>query len=96
MVLNLLVATTVLFLVILRYTPALALLGPISIAHAALLTIAICWAMGDLLRWQWRIEQLRDTHERYAGLPLEERIRNNPIRCERFPKDCRADLLPYF
>jgi len=45
---------------------------------------------------KWRIEHLIDTHDRYAGLPLEERIRNIPIRCGRFPEDCRADLLPYF
>jgi len=49
-----------------------------------------------VLRWHWRIEQLIDTHERYAGLPLEERIRNNDIRCARFPEDCAAHLLPYF
>lgn len=45
---------------------------------------------------KWRIEHLIDTHERYAGLPLEERIRNDRIRCGRFPEDCRAGLLPYF
>jgi len=66
-----------------------------------LLAVALClclygWAFNDILRWHWRVEQLIDTHERYAGLPLEERIRNNPIRCARFPKDCKADLLPYF
>ena len=54
------------------------------------------WAFNDVLRWHWRIEQLIDTHERYAGLPLEERIRNNDIRCARFPEDCAAHLLPYF
>lgn len=66
-----------------------------------LLATALClclygWGFNDVLRWHWRIEQLIDTHERYAGLPLEERIRNNDIRCARFPEDCKADLLPYF
>ena len=66
-----------------------------------LLATALClclygWAFNDILRWHWRIEQLIDTHERYAGLPLEERIRNNDIRCARFPGDCAAHLLPYF
>lgn len=28
-----------------------------------------------------------DTHECYAGLPLEERVRTNGIRCARFPRD---------
>ena len=66
-----------------------------------LLATALClclygWAFNDVLRWHWRIEQLIDTHERYAGLPLEERIRNNDIRCAEFPEDCAAHLLPYF
>ena len=66
-----------------------------------LLATALClclygWAFNDVLRWHWRVEQLIDTHERYAGLPLEERIRNNDIRCARFPEDCAAHLLPYF
>ena len=66
-----------------------------------LLATALCvciygWGFNEILRWQWRIEQLIDTHERYVGLPLEERIRNNDIRCARFPEDCAAHLLPYF
>lgn len=66
-----------------------------------LLATALClclygWAFNDVLRWHWRIEQLIDTHERYAGRPLEERIRNNDIRCTQFPEDCAAHLLPYF
>ena len=66
-----------------------------------LLATALClclygWAFNDILRWHWRLEQLIDTHERYAGLPLEERIRNNDVRCARFPDDCAAHLLPYF
>ena len=69
-------------------------------AHRLLATaLCLClygWAFNDVLRWHWRIEQLIDTHERYAGLPLEERIRNNDIRCVRFPDDCAANLLPYF
>jgi hypothetical protein len=66
-----------------------------------LLTTALClclygWVFTDVLRWHWRAEQLIDTHGRYAGLPLEERIRNNDIRCARFPEGCAAYLLPYF
>jgi len=69
-------------------------------AHRLLATaLCLClygWAFNDVLRWHWRIEQLIDTHERYAGLPLEERIRNNDIRCARYIQDCAAYLLPYF
>lgn len=66
-----------------------------------ILATALClclygWAFNDVLRWHWRVEQLIDTRERYAGLPLEERIRNNEIRCARFPEDCAAHLLPFF
>ena len=66
-----------------------------------ILPTALClclygWAFNDILRWHWRVEQLIDTHERHAGLPLEERIRNNDLRCARFPDDCAAHLLPYF
>ena len=66
-----------------------------------LLATALClclygWFFNDVLRWHWRIEQVIDTHERYAGLPLKDRIRNNDIRCARFPEDCAAHLLPYF
>ena len=55
-------------------------------------------AFNEILRWYWRVEQTIDTHERYAGLLLEERIRNNDIglRCAHFAEDCAADLLPYF
>ena len=64
---------------------------------AVLLIICIFgWAFTDILRWNWRVELLIDAHERYSGKPLVERIRNNPIRCARFPDDCRADLLPFF
>ena len=62
-------------------------------------TLCLClygWAFNDLLRWHWRAEQLIDTHERYTGLPLEERIRNSDLRCARFPDDCVEHLLPYF
>ncbi len=96
LVLNLLVATSAIFFLAWRLLSPTRLRANFSITRAVLVTIGICWLLGDLLRWQWRIEQLKDTHERYAGLPLEERIRNNPIRCARFPEDCRADLLPYF
>lgn len=66
-----------------------------------LLATALClclygWAFNDLLRWHWRVEQLIDTYERYAELPLEKRVQNNDHRCRRFPKDCAGHLLPYF
>ena len=96
LVLNLLVATSALILVVMRYGFPAKLRQSLSVSRTVLVVIGLCWVMGDSLRWTWRIEQLIDTHERYAGLPLEERIRNNPIRCARFPDDCRADLLPYF
>ena len=72
-----------------------------SLPQHRLLAIALClclygWVFNDVLRWHWRIEQLIDTHERYGGLPLEERIRNSEIRCTMFPNDCGAHLLPYF
>ena len=67
----------------------------------SLVATAVClclcgWAFNDFLRWHWRVEQLTDTFERYVNLPLEERIRNNDMRCARFPQDCGAYLLPYF
>ena len=70
-------------------------------AHSSALATALSlclygWIFNDALRWQWRIEQLLDSHERYAGLVLEERIINNDIRCARFPENCKAELLPYF
>ena len=66
-----------------------------------ILATALClclygWAFNDILRWHWRIEQLADTQERYLSLALEERIRNNEIRCGRFPEDCNTALLPFF
>jgi len=71
-----------------------------QIPQVRLLAVALClclygWAFNDILRWHWRIAQLLDTHERYAGLPLEQRIRNNPVRCGR-RDDCFEHLLPYF
>ncbi|MEP6389980.1 MAG: hypothetical protein ABJ056_08640 [Halioglobus sp.] len=96
LVLNLLVATSALLLVAVRVGLSAKLRESLSVSRTVLVVIGLCWVMGDALRWTWRIEQLIDTHERYYGLPLEERIRNNPIRCARFPDDCRADLLPYF
>ena len=66
-----------------------------------LLTTALClclygWMFNDVLRWHWRFEQLTDSYERYAGFSLEEKIKNNDLRCARFPEDCGAHLLPYF
>jgi hypothetical protein len=66
-----------------------------------LLATALClclysWVFNDVLRWHWRVEQLIDSHARYAGLQLDERIKNNEIRCAQFPEDCAVYLLPYF
>lgn len=66
------------------------------LAATALCLCLYGWAFNDVLRWHWRVEQIINTHERYAGLPLEERIKNNDVRCARYPKDCAAHLLPYF
>ena len=69
-------------------------------ASVRLLAVALClclygWGFNDALRWHWRVAQLMDTQERYAGLSYEERIYNNPIRCGR-RDDCFEHLLPYF
>ena len=71
------------------------------IQNHGFLATALClclysWAFNDILRWHWRIEQLMDTQDRYADLPVEERIRNSEIRCSRFPSDCNRELLPFF
>ena len=95
---NLLVVTGLLVAALVRWTKKwrFAVTSQRRILATALCLCLYGWAFNDVLRWHWRIEQLIDTHERYAGLPLEERIRNNDIRCARFPEDCAAHLLPYF
>ena len=93
---NLLVVTGVALAGLWRFRNRLRGRGP----SVRLLAVALClclygWGFNDALRWHWRVAQLMDTHERYAGLPLEERIYNNPIRCGR-RDDCFEHLLPYF
>lgn len=89
---NLLVVTGLVLAALIRWTKS----GDLLLAHNTGSSRPPCaWAFNDVLRWHWRIEQLIDTHDRYAGLPLEERIRSN-VRCARFPEDCAAHLLPYF
>jgi hypothetical protein len=93
---NLLVITGVALAGLWRFRNRLRGKGP----SVRLLAVALClclygWGFNDALRWHWRVAQLMDTHERYAGLPLEERIYNNPIRCGR-RDDCFEHLLPYF
>ena len=93
---NLLVVTGVALAWLWRFRNRLRGRGP----SVRLLAVALClclygWGFNDALRWHWRVAQLMDTHERYAGLPLEERIYNNPIRCGR-RDDCFEHLLPYF
>jgi hypothetical protein len=56
----------------------------------------IGFIVADSLRWHLRAELITDTSQRYAGLSLEERVKNNPTRCGRFPKDCMTKFLPYF
>ena len=90
---NLLVVTALLMAALLRFVRKL---RSGTASQHRLLATALClclygWAFNDVLRWHWRIEQLLDTHERYVGFPLEERIRNSDIRCVRFPDDCNAD-----
>ena len=73
--------------------------GVVCIRPSFAVALSLClygWVFTDVLRWHWRIEQLVDTYERYAGLLLEERVKNNDVRCARFPENCKADLLPYF
>lgn len=53
-------------------------------------------ALSDALRWQWRIDQLADAYRRHYGKPIETRIKNTEARCQRFPDNCRSDLLPYY
>ena len=95
---NLLVVIGVAIVALIRWQRWVGLaVGPTQ----GMLATALClclygWLFTDVLRWHWRVEQVMDTTERYARLPLEERIKNNEIRCARFPKDCAAHLLPYF
>lgn len=67
---------------------------------ARLLSVAMClclyaWILNDTQRWAWRYLQASDTHQRYAGLSLEQRIRLNTVRCRR-QDDCFENLRPYF
>ncbi len=69
---------------------------PHRLLSTALFLCLFAWGFNDVLRWHWRIEQLKDTHERYTGLPLGERTRNSEMRCTHFPENCASHLLPYF
>ncbi len=96
LLLAVLVAIASVILILSRLAPVGTNRSWLSVSRSVVVVIGLCWILGDLLRWQWRIEQLQDTHARYAGLPMEERILNSPVRCLRFPKGCKSDLLPYF
>ena len=64
---------------------------------ATALALWLCtWMISETLRWQWRLDQILDTRDRFAHLSLEDRISNHPVRCGRFTEDCKRDLLPYF
>lgn len=80
----------------LKRNGGLALQSPHRFLATVLCLCLYCWLLNDLLRWSWKIEQMVDTHGRYSGLPLEDRIRNSNMRCARFPEDCAAHLHPYF
>jgi hypothetical protein len=56
----------------------------------------ISWIILDTLRWVWRFNLTADSLERYAGIPIEDRVRRNEVRCARFPTDCASRFLPYF
>lgn len=61
--------------------------------------LSIClwgWLANESLRWTWRLEQIEDTYNRFAGHPMEQRIRNSDMRCSRYPSDCKAEILPKF
>lgn len=75
--------------------------GKLPVTRFIAVGLCLClygWVFNDALRWQGRIAQLADTHVRYANLPLEARIKNNPIRCGRqgAAANCYEQLLPYF
>lgn len=50
----------------------------------------------EMLRVPWRVKLISDTVDRYANLPIEQRIKNGEIRCIRFKDDCYSALLPHF
>ena len=63
--------------------------------------VALClcfygWGVNEIFRWHWRIDQFIDTHERYAGKSLDQRVKNSALRCARYSDDCKKRLLPYF
>ena len=95
---NLLIVTGIGIAALIRWVRKLR--SNVTLQHRIFATgLCLCmygWAFNDVLRWHWRAAQLIDTHERYVNLPLEERIRNNDIRCARFPEDCAAHFLPHF
>ena len=95
---NLLIVTGMLIAVIFRKM-RIHSRGERAITPTFVVALSLCfygWILNDALRWHWRVEQLLDSHQRYAALPLEQRIRNSPIRCSRFPENCKAELLPFF
>ena len=64
---------------------------------AIALSLCLCgWVFNESLRWSWRVEQFVDGRERYAGLELAERIKNNDMRCGMYSDDCASSLYPYF
>ena len=95
---NLLIVIGLLLALILRLAnrPRKQPSAPQGVLATALCLCLYGWGFNDVLRWHWRVEQLLDSYSRYAGLRLEQRVRNNDIRCARFPEDCRLELLPYF
>ena len=68
-----------------------ATLAPVS------LSLCVCaWLFIEVLNWHWRIEAVIDSQERYSQKSLLERAQSNPLRCSRYPENCKTELLPYF
>lgn len=93
---NLWVASSFLLLFLLLQLPSMPKSSRNMGGRASLIIVMIGFIVADSLRWHLRVELITDTSQRYAGLSLEERVKNNPTRCGRFPKDCGAEFLPYF
>ena len=68
-------------------------------ATLAPVSLSLCmyaWLFIEVLNWHWRIEAVVGSQERYSQKSLLERAQSNPLRCSRYPENCRTELLPYF
>ena len=64
--------------------------------HSTLCICLLGLVFTEILRWNWRAEQVVDTIERYWGKSKLEKIQTNDLRCTRFREDCELDYYPYF